>query len=280
MVEQVDGTRLEAVAGQRQGRRAARAHQRGRQAGQRGQDGTAAARGQGAGARQRGPKPMAVGDTHRCPIIARARRRRRPSALYPRRRPCYVHGPMADKKGFGSTVLGWFVVREGEGGGDKKEESADDLIAKYANDTPPPPTPPEVKLIGRSAQGAGRQRRFPRGLSRRRHRRRRAGAHRQGDAAVEDAARRDAQGRQEADRRGLAQGVRLSRRADHRSGGAGDPGARGLHPVGPARHAGAARRIAEAHRRARGGDRARQEGDGGPGRVAVRADAGVQSARS
>ena len=39
---------------------------------------------------------------------------------------------MSDKKGFGSTVLGWFVVREGEA--DKKEESADELIAKYAND--------------------------------------------------------------------------------------------------------------------------------------------------
>ena len=52
---------------------------------------------------------------------------------------------MADKKGFGSTVLGWFVVREGEEG--KKQESADELIAKYAKDSPPP-TPPEVQLSG------------------------------------------------------------------------------------------------------------------------------------
>jgi hypothetical protein len=53
---------------------------------------------------------------------------------------------MADKKGFGSTVLGWFVVREGEEG-DKKSESADELIAKYANEAPPPP-PPEMQLSG------------------------------------------------------------------------------------------------------------------------------------
>jgi hypothetical protein len=52
---------------------------------------------------------------------------------------------MSEKKGFGSTVLGWFVVREDAS--DSKEESADELIAKYANDKPPPP-PPEVKLTG------------------------------------------------------------------------------------------------------------------------------------
>ena len=39
---------------------------------------------------------------------------------------------MAEKKGFGSTVLGWFVVREGEE--HKTEQSADDLIAKYASE--------------------------------------------------------------------------------------------------------------------------------------------------
>ncbi len=59
---------------------------------------------------------------------------------------------MAEKKGFGSTVLGWFVVREGED--DKKEESADELIAKYANDAPPPP-PPEVKLSGELPKAQG-----------------------------------------------------------------------------------------------------------------------------
>jgi hypothetical protein len=61
---------------------------------------------------------------------------------------------MAEKKGFGSTVLGWFVVREGEEGGDKKEESADELIAKYAKDAPPGP-PPEVKLTGELPKSQG-----------------------------------------------------------------------------------------------------------------------------
>lgn len=51
---------------------------------------------------------------------------------------------MGEKKGFGGTVLGWFVVREGD---EKKEESADDLIKKYA-DQPAAPAPPEVKLEG------------------------------------------------------------------------------------------------------------------------------------
>lgn len=65
---------------------------------------------------------------------------------------------MADKKGFGSTVLGWFVVREGED--DKKEESADELIAKYASDAPPPP-PPEVKLSGDLPKAQGGNVDFP-----------------------------------------------------------------------------------------------------------------------
>lgn len=58
---------------------------------------------------------------------------------------------MADKKGLGSTVLGWFVVRDGD---KQEEESPDALIAKYANDTPPPP-PPEVKLQGELPKADG-----------------------------------------------------------------------------------------------------------------------------
>lgn len=65
---------------------------------------------------------------------------------------------MADKKGFGSTVLGWFVVRDGED--EKKEESAEDLIAKYANDAPPPP-PPEVKITGDLPKATGGNVDFP-----------------------------------------------------------------------------------------------------------------------
>ncbi len=53
---------------------------------------------------------------------------------------------MGDKKGFGSTVLGWFVTREGDDAPAKKD-SAEDLIAKYASETPAAP-PPEVKLEG------------------------------------------------------------------------------------------------------------------------------------
>jgi hypothetical protein len=64
---------------------------------------------------------------------------------------------MAEKKGFGSTVLGWFVVREGE---EKKEESADELIAKYANAEPPPP-PPEVKLATALPKAEGGNVDFP-----------------------------------------------------------------------------------------------------------------------
>jgi len=57
--------------------------------------------------------------------------------------------PVSDKKGFGSTVLGWFVVRDGDEGAQSKKgpDSADDLIAKYATETPAAP-PPEVKLEG------------------------------------------------------------------------------------------------------------------------------------
>lgn len=48
-----------------------------------------------------------------------------------------------DKKSFGSTVLGWFVVHDEP----SKQASADDLIAKYASEEPAP-APPEVKLDG------------------------------------------------------------------------------------------------------------------------------------
>jgi len=65
---------------------------------------------------------------------------------------------MADKKGFGSTVLGWFVVREGDD--EKKEESADELIAKYANTSAPPP-PPEIKLSGDLPKAVGGNVDFP-----------------------------------------------------------------------------------------------------------------------
>jgi hypothetical protein len=52
---------------------------------------------------------------------------------------------MGEKKGFGETVLGWFVVRDGDDA--RKQESPDDLIKKYA-DAEPTPAPPEVQLQG------------------------------------------------------------------------------------------------------------------------------------
>ncbi len=51
------------------------------------------------------------------------------------------------KKGWGKTVLGWFVVQDGEQK-PSTDESTDALIAKYAAEEPPPPPPPEVKLQG------------------------------------------------------------------------------------------------------------------------------------
>lgn len=70
-----------------------------------------------------------------------------------------VGAAMSDKKGWGKTVLGWFVVQEGEDRSDEvpstggaAELSADELIAKYASSDaappPPPPPPPPVELSG------------------------------------------------------------------------------------------------------------------------------------
>jgi hypothetical protein len=60
---------------------------------------------------------------------------------------------MAEKKGWGKSVLGWFVVREGEA---EHEQSPDELIAKYAegNSTAPPP---EVQLQGELPKAQGGQ---------------------------------------------------------------------------------------------------------------------------
>jgi hypothetical protein len=66
---------------------------------------------------------------------------------------------MADKKGFGSTVLGWFVVREGEES--RPDESADALIAKYANQEPPPAPPAELQLAGALPKAEGGNVDFP-----------------------------------------------------------------------------------------------------------------------
>jgi hypothetical protein len=54
---------------------------------------------------------------------------------------------VSDKKGLGSTVLGWFVVKDDDGAHPSMASDADQLIAKYASETPPAP-PPEVVLTG------------------------------------------------------------------------------------------------------------------------------------
>src|SRR6478752_345183 len=65
---------------------------------------------------------------------------------------------MAEKKGFGETVLGWFVVREGDE--PRKAESAEDLIAKYASE-PATAAPPEVQLQGELPKSVGGNVDFP-----------------------------------------------------------------------------------------------------------------------
>lgn len=68
---------------------------------------------------------------------------------------------MSDKKGFGSTVLGWFVTREDAAGESApRGDDTDALIAKYANETPAAP-PPEVQLQGELPKAQGGQVDFP-----------------------------------------------------------------------------------------------------------------------
>jgi hypothetical protein len=57
---------------------------------------------------------------------------------------------MSEKRGWGKTVLGWFVVgdeSEKGAGAAPTEESADDIIARYANASAEP-TPSPVQLTG------------------------------------------------------------------------------------------------------------------------------------
>ena len=59
---------------------------------------------------------------------------------------------MSEKKGWGGTVLGWFVTREGgegEAHSDGNPADADALIARYAQEPSTPAAPPPVELKGR-----------------------------------------------------------------------------------------------------------------------------------
>jgi len=66
---------------------------------------------------------------------------------------------VSEKKGFGTTVLGWFVTREGDDGG-SKESTTDELIAKYAAEPATAP-PPEVTLKGDLPKAEGGKVDFP-----------------------------------------------------------------------------------------------------------------------
>ena len=59
---------------------------------------------------------------------------------------------MSDKKGFGSTVLGWFVTREGDEQPKDHADSTDALIAKYADQAP---AIPPVQLQGELPKAEG-----------------------------------------------------------------------------------------------------------------------------
>ena len=71
-------------------------------------------------------------------------------------------GEMSDKKGLGSTVLGWFVVREGE---DEQEESPEKIIAKYGKKLPPAPPPPHDEAAPPSLRLQGEIPQVPAGVT-------------------------------------------------------------------------------------------------------------------
>lgn len=54
-----------------------------------------------------------------------------------------MSGSGSEKKSLGSTVLGWFVVREDDE--QEEEESPEKIIAKYGKKLPPTPPPPDEK---------------------------------------------------------------------------------------------------------------------------------------
>jgi hypothetical protein len=62
---------------------------------------------------------------------------------------------MSEKKGWGKTVLGWFVEDQEKGAAAASEESADDIIARYANASAP--EAPPVQLAGDVPRAQGGQ---------------------------------------------------------------------------------------------------------------------------
>jgi hypothetical protein len=67
---------------------------------------------------------------------------------------------MAEKKAWGKTVLGWFVVEENEPKGDTAED-ADALIKRYSGGEVPAASPPSVELKGELPRAEGGALEFP-----------------------------------------------------------------------------------------------------------------------
>jgi hypothetical protein len=62
---------------------------------------------------------------------------------------------MSEKKGWGRTVMGWFVQEDEAPAPAAKQESVDDLIAKYASGPAPGGTAPPVEFKGEVPRAQG-----------------------------------------------------------------------------------------------------------------------------
>ena len=180
----------------------------------------------------------------------------------------------------GVRVDGAGLVRRSRGrGATQKEESADDLIAKYAKDAPPPP-PPEVKLSGELPKAAGGNVDFPAVF--------RAAGIDDGEQGRIDKATQllktlPAETPKDVKKQIVEASLKAFGYPVEQIIEAGAQEIQALEVYIQAGQRDTQALLAESQkrmRRARGGDRAHQEGDGGSGGGAVRADAGVQCSKS
>ena len=143
---------------------------------------------------------------------------------------------MSERKGWGSTVLGWFVVQEGGTPGPAARP-----------DEPPAGRPRAPRLRQGASRRAGRAGGLPerlrgRGRGRAKSRRRVAKA---AELLAALPAGTDAAVKKQIVEASL-KAFGVPDRQDHRGRGAGDPGAGGLHPRRRRRHAEGARGVGEA----------------------------------